>query len=93
MQLVQDVGSQECGDPQGIQERERDPVQELAEKLNVTGEGKHVEEVMQNRGMDSKDGAAAILALVGNGQFRHQRRQLRQHHPPQPAGEGGRMQE
>ena len=64
---MQDVGSQECGDPQGIQERERDPVQELAEKLNVTGEGKHVEEVMQNRGMDSKDGAAAILALVGNG--------------------------
>ena len=44
---MQDVGSQECGDPQGIQERERDPVQELAEKL--------------------KDGAAAILALVGNG--------------------------
>ena len=67
MQLVQDVGSQECGDPQGIQERERDPVQELAEKLNVTGEEKYVEEVMKTRGRDSKDGAAAILALVGNG--------------------------
>ena len=64
---MQDVGSQECGDPQGIQERERDPVQELAEKLNVTGEEKYVEEVMKTRGRDSKDGAAAILALVGNG--------------------------
>ena len=38
---------------QGIQERERDPVQE---------------EVMKTRGMDIKDGAVAIVTSVGNGQ-------------------------
>ena len=39
---------------QGIQERERDPVQE---------------EVLKTRGRDIKDGAVAIVTLVGNGQF------------------------
>ena len=42
---------------------------ELAEKLNVTGEEKYVEEVMKPRGRDIKDGAVAIVKLVGNGQF------------------------
>ena len=42
---------------------------ELAEKLNVTGEEQYVEEVMKTRGMDIKDGAVAIVKLVGNGQF------------------------
>ena len=51
---MRDVGSQDCGDPQGIQERERDPVQE---------------EVLKTRGRDIKDGAVAIVTLVGNGQF------------------------
>ena len=86
---MQDVGSQECGDLQGIQERERDPVQELAEKLNVTGEEKYVEEVMKARGMDIKNGAVTIVTSVGNGRVRHQRRQLWEHYPPQPADEGG----
>ena len=44
--------------------------QELAEKLNVTGEEKHVEEVMKTRGMDIKEGAVAIVASVVNGQVR-----------------------
>ena len=39
---------------QGIQERERDPVQE---------------EVLKTRGRDIKDGAVAIVTLVGNGQL------------------------
>ena len=43
---------------------------ELAEKLNVTGEEKHVEEVMKTRGMDIKEGAVAMVASVVNGQVR-----------------------
>ena len=44
--------------------------QELAEKLNVTGEEKHVDEVMKTRGMDIAEGAVAIVASVTNGQVR-----------------------
>ena len=62
---------------------------ELAEKLNVTGEEQYVEEVMKTRGMDIKNGAVTIVTSVGNGRVHHQRRQLWEHYPPQPADEGG----
>ena len=73
---MRDVGYQDCEIPKDFVSARGILSQELAEKLNVTGEEKYVEEVMKARGMDIKNGAVTIVTSVGNGRVRHQRRQL-----------------
>ena len=66
--MPQDVRSQDCGDTEGLQKCKGDPFQGTVDSLNVTGEDKHVKDIMVARGMYMKEGAVAIMVSVFNGQ-------------------------
>ena len=55
--------------PKEFRKAEGTLTKELAMALNVTGEEKYVETVLKTRGVDTKDGAVAVIAKVTNGKI------------------------
>ena len=53
--------------PKEFRKAEGTLTKELVQALNVTGEDKYVEDVLKARGVDTKEGAVAVITKVVNG--------------------------